>query len=148
MAFLHSPHFSFCIVPRFQENSFVSIVYILFHDVDIVDANVMVCGSAWSLIADSLLLRLPGLCSLPREFHGLFYFSISEIARPALNSVNNAFRLDIVWVVFCKCFNRLKCCFYISSAEYILKSLRDACHVCQGSKGFRTRICILCLNCS
>ena len=86
--------------------------------------------SAWSLIADSLLLRVPGLCSLPREFRHLFVSpTFSEIARQAFNSINNSFRLDLIWAIFAgllkiirECFYGLKCDLYIGSAENISNS--------------------------
>ena len=54
-------------MPRFQKNSLVPIVDIFFQDLVVLDVVL-----SWSLIADSLLLHVPGLGSLPREFHDRF----------------------------------------------------------------------------
>ena len=63
---------NFCRTPRFQKKIILCQLLTLFcNDLDIVDAIVIVHGFGVILIADSPLLLLPGLCSLPPEFHDL-----------------------------------------------------------------------------
>ena len=106
-----------CGVPRFQKNYFLPIVDVLFNIWTLLIEMSWSVVSAWSSIADSLLLQVPGLCSKPRSSK-IFLFLQHELTRKTgtyRNFVNNSFRLDLIWAVFgllkimCECFYRLKC---------------------------------------
>lgn len=69
-------------------------------------------------------------------------------------TINNSLLLDLILAVFGflkrmrEYFNRLKCGLYVSSAEWILNSLRDVLHIWSCTRVFWMHTCILCLNCN